>query len=120
MSEIYGVTIHDLVELGISKKYNDLFGTFAQNGIAHTGSTAIGAQSTNFATAADEILVGVDASKEAFIRPIAQNADSGATFTAVPDDQFAQRSDKVGFYGSLEEGRVCIDASVDTNTTLFE
>ena len=110
MSEIYGVTIHDLVELGISKKYNDLFGTFAQNGIAHTGSTVIGAQSTNFATAADEILIGVDASKEAFIRPIAQNADSGATFTAVPDDQFAQRSDKVGFYGSLEEGRVCIDA----------
>jgi hypothetical protein len=110
MSEIYGVTIHDLVELGISKKYNDLFGTFAQNGIAHTGSTVIGAQSTNFATAADEILIGVDASKEAFIRPIAQNADSGATFTALPDDQFAQRSDKVGFYGSLEEGRVCIDA----------
>ena len=64
----------------------------------------------NFATAADEILIGVDASKEAFIRPIAQNADSGATFTAQPDDQFAQRSDKVGFYGSLEEGRVCIDA----------
>jgi len=110
MSEIYGVTIHDLVELGISKKYNDLFGTFVQNGVAHTGSTKIGAQSTNFATASDEILIGVDASKEAFIRPIAQNADSGATFTAQPDDQFAQRSDKVGFYGSLEEGRVCIDA----------
>jgi hypothetical protein len=110
MSEIYGVAIHDLIELGASKKYNTLFGSFAQNGIAHTGSTTIGAQSTNFATADDEILVGVDMSKEAFIRPIAQNADSGASFTAVPDDQFAQRSDKVGFYGSLEEGRVCIDA----------
>ena len=110
MSEIYGVSIHDLVELGISKKYNTLFGTFAQNGIAHTGSTEIGAQSTNFATADDEILIGVDASKEAFIRPVAQNADNGATFTALPDDQFTQRADKVGFYGAMEEGRVCIDA----------
>ena len=110
MSEIYGVSIHDLVELGISKKYNTLFGTFAQNGIAHTGSTEIGAQSTNFATADDEILIGVDASKEAFIRPVAQNADNGATFTALPDDQFTLRADKVGFYGAMEEGRVCIDA----------
>jgi hypothetical protein len=110
MSEIYGVSIHDLVELGISKKYNTLFGSFVQNGIAHTGSTVIGAQSTNFGTAADEILVGVDMSKEAFIRPVAQNADNGATFTALPDDQFTQRADKVGFYGAMEEGRVCIDA----------
>jgi len=110
MSEIYGVAIHDLVELGSSKKYNTLFSTFAQNGIAHTSGTAIGAQSTNFADAADEILIGIDASKEAFIRPVAMNADNGATFTALPDDQFAQRADKVGFYGAMEEGRVCIDA----------
>ena len=110
MNDIYGVSIHDLVELGASKKYNTLFGTFAQNGIAHTGSTVIGAQSTNFATADDEVLVGIDATKEAFIRPVAQNADNGATFTALPDDQFTQRADKVGFYGAMEEGRVCIDA----------
>ncbi len=110
MSEIYGVTLHDLVELGSSKKYNTLFGTFAQNGIAHTSETTTGAQSTNFSDSADEILVGVDMSKEAFIRPVAQNADNGATFTAIPDDQFTQRADKVGFYGAMEEGRVCIDA----------
>jgi hypothetical protein len=115
MSEIYGVAIHDLVELGRNKKYNTLFSTFAQNGIAHTSETVDGTQSTNFSDAAasasgDEILIGIDASKEAFIRPVAVNADNGATFTALPDDQFAQRADKVGFYGSMEEGRVCIDA----------
>ena len=110
MSEIYGVSIHDLVELGASKKYNTLFGTFVQNGVAHTSGTAVGAQSTNFSDSADELLVGVDMSKEAFIRPVAQNADNGATFTALPDDQFTQRADKVGFYGAMEEGRVCIDA----------
>ena len=110
MNDIYGVSIHDLVELGTSKKYNTLFGTFAQNGIAHTADTVTGVQSTNFATADDEVLVGIDATKEAFIRPVAQNADNGATFTALPDDQFTQRADKVGFYGAMEEGRVCIDA----------
>ena len=115
MSEIYGVAIHDLVELGRNKKYNTLFSSFAQNGIAHDSGTKVGLQSTNFNDAAadatgDEILVGVDASKEAFIRPVAQNADNGATFTALPDDQFTQRADKVGFYGAMEEGRVCIAA----------
>jgi hypothetical protein len=28
----------------------------------------------------------------------------------MPDDQFVARSEKIGFYGSLEEGRVCIDS----------
>jgi len=57
----------------------------------------------------DEILVGLDLSKDAFVRPVARNSESGGTFTALPDDQFVARQDKVGFYGSLEEGRVCLD-----------
>jgi hypothetical protein len=37
--------------------------------------------------------------------------EGGETFTAVPDDQFyAARMEKMGFYGFLEEGRVCLDA----------
>jgi hypothetical protein len=96
-NEIYGIGIVDLLELGISQKYNTLFDNF------YGGSPA-------FATASDEIVFGLDLSREAFIRPIAQNAESGATFIVRPDDQFVSRSDKIGFYGSLEEGRVCIDA----------
>ena len=52
MSEIYGVAIHDLVELGRNKKYNTLFSSFAQNGIAHDSGTKVGLQSTNFNDAA--------------------------------------------------------------------
>ncbi len=102
-SEIYGVNITDLLELGAgaNRKYNALFGEFA-------GSTSYdGAQ---FTTANDEILVGFDLSREAFIRPIAQNADSGSTFDVQPDDQWVSRSEKIGTYGALEEGRVCLDA----------
>jgi hypothetical protein len=93
---LYGVTIHELVELGVNAKYNALFNAFKG--------------SYSFNSNSDELAVGLDLSKEAFIRPIARNADSGSTFTVLPDDQFAGRSEKTGFYGSLEEGRVCIDA----------
>ncbi len=104
-NEIYGVRITDLLELGNSKKYNTLFGTFL-------GGTQYIAHGTDqaFATADEEIAIGVDASREAFIRPVARQHDSGGTFSALPDDQFVARADKTGFYGFLEEGRVCIDA----------
>jgi hypothetical protein len=92
--EIYGISIHELVELGSNQKYNKLFNEF------YSGTFADG----------DDVIVGLDLTKDAFVRPIARNADSGSTFTAMPDDQFVARSEKIGFYGSLEEGRVCIDS----------
>ena len=94
--EIYGISIHELVELGADQKYTKLFNEF------FTGSPA-------FADS-DDLIVGLDLTKDAFVRPVARNADSGSTFTAMPDDQFVARSEKIGFYGSLEEGRVCIDS----------
>ena len=94
--EIFGVTLHQLVELGVGQKYNTLFASLvtANGGVANT---------------AKQILVGVDLTKESFIRPVARQAESGGTFTVLPDDQFVTRSEKTGFYGFLEEGRVCID-----------
>jgi hypothetical protein len=94
--EIFGVTLHQLVELGVGQKYNTLFASLvtANGGVANT---------------AKQILVGVDLTKESFIRPVARQAESGGTFTVLPDDQFVTRNEKTGFYGFLEEGRVCID-----------
>jgi len=109
MQEIYGVNIVELNEFGTSQKYNDLFKEFA--GTGSVGPTAAGWTADNLgASSADEVLVGVDNSKGAFVRALAQDADTGDTFTTAPDDQFTQRNERIGFYGSLEEGRVCIDA----------
>ncbi len=107
LAEIYGVSLHELVELGTSKKYNTLYGTFAgaTRPIATGGNTA-GA----FSTSTHQVIVGVDLGREAFVRPVARQAESGGTFSATPDDQFSGRAEKVGFYGSLEEGRVCLDS----------
>ena len=104
-SEIYGVNIVELNELGVGKKYNQLFDQFDTGNIAPNGTNTAHA----FAESTDELCVGIDNSKGAFIRALAQNADSGSSFTADPDDQYVQRAEKLGFYGSLEEGRVCID-----------
>ena len=96
--ELYGVTLHELVELGVGQKYSALFDAFKG--------------SQTFDSVTKELVVGLDLSREGFIRPIARQSESGGTFTVLPDDQFVARSEKTGFYGSLEEGRVCIDGRV--------
>ena len=101
-SELYGVRIHDILELGIDRKYNDLF---ASTGFAPANVVSGSA----FNSSSHELLVGIDSSRGAFIRPVALQHDSGGTFSVLPDDQWVARADKVGFYGFLEEGRVCID-----------
>ena len=101
MQEIYGVNIIELIELGLSKKYNILFDSYISE------SSTLG---TAFDPSTYQILVGVDNTKGALIRAVATSAETGSQFNVQPDDQFLQRTDKAGFYGSLEEGRICIDA----------
>ena len=69
----------------------------------------------NWDNTLDQLLIGVDNSKGAFIRPVARQHDyqGNGTFTALPDEQFnmyGSRVEKTGFYGFLDEGRICIDA----------
>jgi len=107
LPEIYGIALNELLELGNSEKYNVLFKSL----IDADSATVVGKNGGSFHSTNDELLIGVDNSKGAFIRPIAtQDNASGGSFTVLPDDQFTQRADKTGFYGFLEEGRVCIDA----------
>ena len=103
---IFGVNIHQLLELGPSEKYQVLLNTFT--GV--TNYTNIDGGGSLPVDADDSTIVGIDNSKGAFVRPVARG-EGGETFTAVPDDQFyAARMEKLGFYGFLEEGRVCLDS----------
>jgi hypothetical protein len=114
IASIFGINIVDMLELGVGQKYNTLYETFSDAaGIAGGTSPTGAAVTTAFDDSAKhEVCIGVDASRDALIRPVARNSESGSTFTALPDDQYSQRADKTGFYGSVEEGRVCIDARV--------
>ena len=100
---IYGVMLHEVLELGDNRVYNNLFDTY------YTGT---------FTGATDQIVIGVDKGREALITLTAQNAESGDTFKALPDDQFLTRSEKIGWYGSIEQGNVCVDSRVLTGLIL--
>jgi hypothetical protein len=111
--EFYGVSIQEYNEMGDSQKWNTVFGaaaggtTFADNyAVQQNGGAAQAIQG------GEEIIVGVDLSRESMIRAVATDSESGDEFSLVTDDQFVTRQSKIGYYGSLEEGRMIIDDRV--------
>ena len=111
--EFYGVSIQEYNEMGVGQKWNDTFGvaagatTFADNySVQANAGAAQAIQGT------EQILVGVDLSRESMIRAVATDSESGDEFSLVADDQFVTRQSKIGYYGSLEEGRMIIDDRV--------
>jgi len=106
-SEIFGVTIHELLELGESKRYNELFDFFAGSKSFTKADGTSGAQFTN---ATDELLVGFDMARGAFLRPVETYDDNGGQVQTFVDDQFQARANKMGWYMKLREGRVCLDS----------
>ena len=111
--EIFGVTIHEMLELGLTRKYNTLFGTFATAANLSVSAPQTGNSNNSGTTwngTNDELVIGIDATRNAFLRPVAIQSESRGQVKVLPDDQFLARSQKVGFYSYVEEGRVCTDA----------
>jgi hypothetical protein len=98
-SSIYGKNFTTLNELGTSQKYNVIFGQYAPSSIAVGGG--------NFSVSADEVIIALDLSKQGFLRPV--KSDGSGNVRVQPDDQFLVRSEKVGFYCDVEEGRLSLD-----------
>ena len=106
--EFFGVSIMEILELGVGKKFNTIFDTVAGS-TSYADHYAVAASATTFDGATEEILVGLDRSRDSLIRAVAVDADSGSEFNLVADDQYTLRQGKVGYYGSLEEGRMVLD-----------
>ena len=102
----YGVSILEFNELGKGQKFNTIFDTAAGS---TNYLTAAGGGSAAFDGANTEILVGIDRSRESLIRVVATDPDSNSEFTLVADDQYSIRQNKIGYFGSMEEGRVILD-----------
>jgi hypothetical protein len=104
-SSLFDVNITDLNEFGVGAKYNTLFGVYANGNIAPGN--------TSFVAGTNEVLVGIDLTKKAFVRGVQsanQNPGDGATVSVMVDDQFTLRQDKIGFWAGVREGRVLADA----------
>jgi hypothetical protein len=116
--EFYGVSIQEYNEMGNGQKWNDVFSLsadpagYAGNYATSDTTRKFGRNANDDADVAEQILVGVDLSRESMIRAVATDSESGDEFSLVSDDQFVTRQSKIGYYGSLEEGRMIIDDRV--------
>jgi len=118
--EFYGVSIMEINEMGVGQKWNDLFATvsdqvFSAHGSANANTAAKFQEDKDGNDVLDEeLILGIDLSRESLIRAVAVDAESGSEFDLVVDDQWVSRSQKIGYYGSLEEGRMILDDRVLT------
>jgi hypothetical protein len=108
ITSFMGLNILEYNEMGVGQKFNELF-----------ANTAIGTTYTSLSTTAsfgfartDEIIVGVDRSRDSLIRAVATDSESGSEFNLIADDQYSIRQNKIGYFGSVEEGRVVLDNRV--------
>jgi hypothetical protein len=104
LPSFYGINVMEINEMGVGQRFNKLFGAI----VASEGATVAG-HDGNWSTSDDEILIGIDRSKDALIRPTVIGEGSPAEFQVLVDDQFSVRQNKIGYYGKVEEGRLCID-----------
>ena len=108
LTEFFGVAIMEILELGVGKRFNQVFSTvsgsntYYAHGIAPTTTSA-------FLPGSEEIIVGLDRTRDAMVRAIAVDSETGSEFNLVADDQFSSRQQRIGYYGALEEGRMVLD-----------
>jgi len=97
--EFYGVSIMEMNELGAGQKFNTVF-----NGVKSNATNTY-----TFDAATQEIIIGLDRSRESLIRAVATDSENGSEFSLTADDQYSIRQSKIGYFGSLEEGRMVLD-----------
>ena len=108
LPNIYGVNLIPCYDLGINQAYNTLYGTYAGSTL-YPGYAGVG--TAVFSPSTEEVVLGIDRTREALIRPIRVDSEGGGTFTVAPDDQFyASRAEKIGFWGRVRQGNVVVDS----------
>ena len=103
--EFYGVSIMEINELGRGQRFNTVFGTVGAGTYSNAANTFSGA----FNAAQEEIIIGLDRSRDSLIRAVAVDSENGSEFSLTADDQYSVRQSKIGYFGSLEEGRMVLD-----------
>mgnify|MGYP001265623198 CR=1 FL=1 len=106
-SELYGIALTEINELGVGQRFNEVFKgligstTNKKGDVGHDTGGTFGAN--------DEVIIGIDRGRESLMRAIAVDSETGAELNLVADDQYTARQSKIGYYGSIEEGRMVLD-----------
>jgi len=108
LPEFYGVSIMEILELGVGKRFNTIFDTVAGS-TSYAGNYSITTSAAAFDGSTEEGIIGLDRSRDSLIRAVAVDSDTGSEFNLTADDQYTLRQGKIGYYGGLEEGRMVLD-----------
>jgi hypothetical protein len=110
LDSFMGLNLLEFNEMGKGQKFNTIFDTAAgSKTFKNFGKTNSAAQ---FAGATEEIVVGVDRTRDSLIRVVSVDPDSNSEMNLIADDQYSVRQNKIGYYGQIEEGRVVLDNRV--------
>jgi hypothetical protein len=104
LPSFYGINIIEVLEMGLAQRFNSIFSAV----LSAESVTAIDG-GANWNASTDQILIGIDRSRDALLRPVVLDEGSTGELSVLVDDQFSVRQNKIGYYGKIEEGRVCID-----------
>ncbi len=109
MAEFMGVTFHEFLEFGPANRFNTVFDVAAGSTSYYQADGSSGGGVFN--DSVDQIMLGLDRSSDALLRLTATDSDTGSSFELQADNQFEvyNRTSKMGFFGSVEEGRVILD-----------
>jgi hypothetical protein len=106
--EFYGISVMEIHELGPNTKFQNIWVALSTSASMDANPND-GNQAAEQAVAADDFALGIDRSRDAFVKAIAVDTETGSEFNLVADDQYSVRQAKVGWFGSIEEGRVVLD-----------
>lgn len=96
--EFYGISIMEINELGDNTTSGQQKFTKVMNGL-RTKTVA-------------DVIIGLDRTRESLFRAVAVDSETGSELNLVADDQYSVRQSKIGYYGSMEEGRMILDDRV--------
>ena len=92
MANFFGVNIMEIYQLGAGEQFTSIFSSLK-----------------SFAAGRTDLVVALNLNRSSLYRAVSVSSESGSEFNLLADDQYSVRQKKIGYYGSLEEGRMVLD-----------
>jgi hypothetical protein len=103
----FGVDIVQAYEFGVNKRYNTVFSKY-MGSQTFPGYAGVGTQT--FSPTTQQVVMFMNTvNAKALVRMVEEDSTSGGRVVTQPDDSFNFRSNKLGFYSNVKEGRVVLD-----------
>lgn len=103
---IYGMELVTVYDMGVNFPYNIVFGQYAGS-TAYAGYNGVG--TAVFSPGSEQLVLGIDKRQDFLARLVESNPDDSSTLSIMTDNQWSNRSEEVGFWAKLREGRVALD-----------